>query len=151
MKNLFRHSDREDLIKRLQTLGPSNNRKWGKMTIHQILPHLSDPIRLSLGEKEAKDINNPLFKSFFGKWMVRFIPWPKAAPTASEFLPGNGMTEPTAFDNDKQTLLLLIHRLANVPDNHNFKPHPVFGKLSRKDIGRLYWRHLDHHLRQFSA
>ena len=151
MKNLFVLEDRKDLIKRIESLKPTNTKNWGKMTVHQILAHLADPIRLSLGEKNAVDINNPVFKSFFGKWMVRFIPWPKAAPTAGEFLPGNGMTEPTDFNSDKQTLLLLIHRIANVPPDHQFKAHPLFGPLSRKDLGRLYWRHLDHHLRQFSA
>ncbi len=151
MKNLFHLDDREHLIRRIEQLEPSNQRNWGRMTIHQILAHLSDPFRHSLGEKEAVDLHNAVFQSFFGKWMVRFIPWPKSAPTAGEFLPGQGMTEPIDFDSDKQTLLLLIHRFVNVPPDYKFKAHPVFGTLSRKDLGRLYWRHLDHHLRQFSA
>ncbi len=151
MKNLFNLKDREDLIKRIDTLTESNSRKWGKMTVQQILPHLSDPFRYSLGEKNATDLNNPFFKSFMGKWIVRFLPWPKSSPTAGEFLPGRGMTEPTNFYADKQSLLLLIHRFVNVPESFQFRNHPVFGKLSQQDTGRLYWRHLDHHLRQFGA
>jgi hypothetical protein len=151
MKNLFNLNDREQLIRRIETLEPTNKRNWGRMTIHQILVHLSDPFRHSLGEKHAIDQNNAVFQSFFGKCMVRFIPWPKAAPTAGEFLPGFGMTEPIDFNSDKQSLLLLIHRFVNVPPDFRFHPHPLFGPLSRKDFGRLYWRHLDHHLRQFSA
>ena len=151
MKNLFTPEDREEIVRRIQSLKPINNRNWGKLTIHQILPHLADPIRCSMGEKQAMSIDNPVLKSFFGKWMLRYIPWPKGAATSSEFLPGTGMTEPTDFITDKQTLLLLIHRIANHSENHPFKAHPVFGPLSRKDVGRLYWRHLDHHLRQFSA
>jgi hypothetical protein len=121
------------------------------MTVQQILPHLADPFRYSLGEKSAKDMANPFFKSVFGKLIVRFLPWPKSSPTAREFLPGKGMTEPVDFSTDKQSLLLLIHRFVNSPENLKFKNHPLFGELSRQDVGRLYWRHIDHHLRQFNA
>ncbi len=29
-------------------------------------------------------------------------------------------------------------------------PHPFFGSLSRKEWGQLIYKHIDHHLQQFS-
>ncbi|MEO6038502.1 MAG: DUF1569 domain-containing protein, partial [Saprospiraceae bacterium] len=71
--------------------------------------------------------------------------------TSPSFLPGSGLTEPKNFEEDKQALLLLIHRLANLAPEARLEPHPVFGPISREDAGRLYWRHIDHHLRQFGG
>ncbi len=61
------------------------------------------------------------------------------------------MPPPAEFERDKQALLLTIHRFANYPENKSFQASPVFGPLSRHTWGRLMWRHLDHHLRQFGV
>ncbi len=151
MKNLFNQSDRENLIARLYNLHPDCQRRWGKMSVAEILPHLSDPFRATLGEKKVEDVSNAITRGFIGKMMVRHIPWPKSAFTSPSFLPGTGMTAFEGFEDDKQALILLIHRFANVDVNTAFQPHPVFGNLSKRDYGRLYWRHLDHHLRQFGV
>jgi Protein of unknown function (DUF1569) len=151
MKNLFNVNDREAIIARLQNLRPESKRQWGKMTVAEVLPHLADPIRASLGEKKVKDVSNPITRGIMGKLLLRRLPWPKGAFTSPDFLPGKGLTASMEFDNDRQTLILLIHRLANTPDRATFEPHPVFGALSKKDLGRLYWRHFDHHLRQFGT
>ncbi|MDZ4803510.1 MAG: DUF1569 domain-containing protein [Candidatus Eisenbacteria bacterium] len=31
------------------------------------------------------------------------------------------------------------------------EPNPIFGNLSVDEWGKLSWKHLDHHLRQFGA
>lgn len=149
MKNLLNYADRETLLARLQNLVPENQRKWGNLTIHEILPHLTDPLRAAMGEKKCTPQKSPLYNSLLGKAMRNFVPWPKAAPTDPEFLPGTGMTAPTDFEHDKQTLLLTIHRFANV--DRPLADHSVFGQMDHRAWGRLMWRHLDHHLRQFSA
>ena len=75
------------------------------------------------------------------------MPWPKGAPTADEFIQGKKGTPPTDFEQDKQKLLLTIHRFASYAEP--FAPSPVFGPMSNRAWGRLMWRHIDHHLRQF--
>lgn len=70
-------------------------------------------------------------------------------PTTPEFLPGTGMTKSTEFQQDKQTLVDTLQRLSDVSPQRVLAPSPVFGQLSRRGWGRLMWRHLDHHLRQF--
>ena len=50
---------------------------------------------------------------------------------------------------EKQALLDVMSRFAGAPADQPLAPSPVFGRLSRRGWGRLMWRHLDHHLRQF--
>lgn len=151
MNNLLNTEARDALIARLQNFQPDSPRQWGKLSASQILPHLADPLRVTLGEKKAHSVANAVTKGFIGKLLVRWLPWPKSAPTSPDFLPGTGMTEPKSFEEDRQALLLLIHRFVSLPKNAVLEPHPVFGQLSLGDYARLYWRHIDYHLRQFGA
>lgn len=151
MKNLLNAADREALIARLQSLTPDKPRKWGTMDAAQVVPHLTDPLRVAIGDRAAQPMksmfSNPLVSALAVWWM----PWPKGAPTAEEFIQGKRGTSPTEFERDKQALLLTIHRFANHPEDLPLHPSPVFGTLSRRAWGRLMWRHLDHHLRQFGV
>ena len=72
-------------------------------------------------------------------------------PTAPEYLPGTGMTNPTDFEADRLTLLGLLRRFTDFPATSNFAANPVLGPLSRRGWGRLAWRHIDHHLRQLAC
>lgn len=151
MKNLLNTTDREAIIARLEKLSETHRPGWGKMTIQQVVPHLTDPLRVAIGDRQAALMPGIFNKFPINQLVVWWMPWPKAAPTAPEFLPGKGGTAPTEFLKDKQTLLLTIHRFANHASAHQFSPSPVFGNLSSKAWGRLMWRHLDHHLRQFGV
>lgn len=149
MKNLLENADRDTLIARLQNLNPDSRRRWGTMTASQVVPHLTDPLRVAIGDREAQPMNSIFSNPVVSALVVWWMPWPKGAPTASEFIQGEGGTPPAEFERDKQTLLLVIHRFAHHPENELFRPNPVFGRLSRRAWGRLMWRHIDHHLRQF--
>jgi hypothetical protein len=149
MKNWFNSNDRAALMARLEKLAPQSRALWGKMNAHQTLCHLAEPLRSALGENQAARIKSPL--GLLGlSWLIMwYIPWPKGAPTTPAFLPGTGMTSPTEFQKDKATLVELLQRFSHFPTSKNFEPSPVFGRISRRSWGRITWRHLDHHLRQF--
>ncbi len=68
--------------------------------------------------------------------------------TMKELDANAGMTPPTTFEADRQTLLDLLD-----PAKYSLSgvEHPVFGHLSRKEFGEVTWKHLDHHLRQFGV
>jgi hypothetical protein len=149
MKNLLENADRDALIARLQNLNPDSRRRWGAMTASQIVPHLTDPLRVAIGDRTARPMNSIFSNPVVSTLAVWWMPWPQSAPTAEEFIQGKGGTPPAEFERDKQALLLAIHRFAHHPENELFRPNPVFGRLSRRAWGRLMWRHVDHHLRQF--
>jgi hypothetical protein len=149
MKTWFDASDRRAVVGRLDGLKPTSTPRWGRMTAHQTLCHLADPIRVALGEKVAAPVSGPLRVPGLRHAVVWILPWPKGAPTAPDFLAGKGMTKPTNFQRDKRTLLILFDRLASLSDKGPIPEHPLFGAIGRSGWGRLMWRHVDHHLRQF--
>jgi hypothetical protein len=150
MKNLFNHQDKDELIKRLSNLTPSHNPKWGKMNAHQVVVHMTDPLRCALGDRPV-----PLNPSIFAKWPVnklfsQYLPWPKGAPTAPEFIQGIKGSQLNEFEKDKQELILVIHRFSQHKNSSPFPIHPTFGKLNNNEWARLMWRHINHHLTQFN-
>ena len=149
MKNLFNPGDGSDLFRRLDGLKSDARPRWGSLTPGALMCHLADPIRVALGEKQANPLPGPLGVPGIAHAVVWLLPWPKGAPTAPEFLPGGGMTPPDEFQADKRVLVDLLRRFESTPPGSTFPPSPVFGHLSRRGWGRLMWRHVDHHLRQF--
>lgn len=149
MKNLFNQQDKDDIIKRLSGFTPHLLPKWGKMNAQQAVVHMTDPLRCALGERPV-----PLNPSIFAKWPVnkwisQYLPWPKGAPTAPEFIQGvkgSGLSE---FENDKQTLIAAVHRFSEHQNSSPFPIQPTFGKLNNNEWARLMWRHINHHLNQF--
>lgn len=151
MKNLLNTPDIESLIARIAGLSPEQSRKWGTMTAGQVVPHMTDPLRVALGERQAGAIPSIFSAPVFSDFVVWVMPWPKGAPTAPEFIHGQKGTPPEGFERDKQALLLAIHRFREHAETTTFAANPVFGKLSNRAWGRLMWRHIDHHLRQFGC
>jgi hypothetical protein len=149
MKNWFRPDDRARLLERLERLSPASQALWGSMTAHEVVCHLAEPLRVALGDRKAGRIPSPLGLPGVSAFVVWLMPWPRGAPTAPEFLPGRGMASPTEFERDREALLGLLERFTNTAADFVFGPSPVFGRLDRSSWGRLQWRHLDHHLRQF--
>lgn len=94
MKNLNNPKDLKEIINRLDKLNSANKGKWGNLRIEELIPHLTDPIRCVLGEKDCVPLDNPVLKGPIGKLMLRYLPWPKGAPTSKSFLPGTGLTDP---------------------------------------------------------
>lgn len=151
MKNWLNPNDRAALIGRLNTLTPNHTGKWGTLTAPQVLCHLAEPIRVALGDRKIDRIKSPFGAPGLATLVVWVLPWPKSAPTSPAFEPGKGMTAPTEFQKDKETLLALLQRIVDVSSDGELSPSPVFGNLSKRAWGRLIWRHIDHHLRQFGV
>ncbi len=73
------------------------------------------------------------------------MPWPKGAPTAPEFIHAHE----EHFGDNLTALHATLEEFVASGDSARREPHPAFGQLSGKAWGRLVYRHLDHHLRQF--
>lgn len=151
MKNWFNLSDRTALLARLDKLSADRPALWGRMTAHQVVCHLADPIRVALGDRTAQRVRTVFGWPGIGLLTVWLFPWPKGAPTAPEFLAGRGMTSPSEFEKDKQTLLELLQRFSDFSEGKELGASPVFGVLNRRSWGRLMWRHVNHHLGQFGV
>ncbi|MFN4147581.1 MAG: DUF1569 domain-containing protein [Runella sp.] len=135
---------------RLARLSPQSQRQWGSMSVHQMLTHCTDQIRICLGELPSKPRGNWLTRKIAGWIAVNFpLQMPKNMKTIAELDPNKKyMTQPTDFKQDFDALLAAYHKMLHLPESHHFQ-HPVFGKLSKKEVIKLTNIHLDHHLKQF--
>jgi hypothetical protein len=152
MKTLANATDKAEIVARLRTIGPTSRRRWGKMTAAQMICHLSDALRVSMGEKSPKPIGGWASRTLV-KWAALWIPrhWPQDVPTVPECKAGVGGTPPAEMASDLAELLQLLDRFANRQRADELLPHPMFGKMSLKEWMRWGYLHFDHHLRQFGT
>ena len=138
---------RDSIRARVQTLSPTSPRKWGKMSVDQMLWHCNQALRNSLGEFKPQPVRVPLPRSVL-KVMVFNLPWMKGAPTTAEYVAG----ERYSFDAERDHLLRLIAEFtARGLDDTNWGWSVAWGDMCGRDWSRLQAKHLDHHLKQFSA
>jgi hypothetical protein len=149
MKNLGTSDDKQSIIQRVHTLRPESERKWGRMSAPQMICHLADSFRRTLGEKKTTDLPPQKLMKWAALWIP--IPWPHGFKTRPEIDQEVGGTRPVEFEADRQELLRLLDRFVCETPVPKFAPHPVFGEMTRKELMRWGYLHMDHHLRQFGA
>jgi hypothetical protein len=146
MPTLLDSAERAALLRRLHQLQPDSRPKWGRLTAPAMVCHLADACRVGLGDVPAKRVDT-LPRRTLLKWLVVYSPLappPGKIETAPEML----TSAPTTWAEDVATVERLVERMAATPVA---AAHPFFGPLSRGGWGRLSWKHLDHHLRQFGC
>ena len=111
------------LLQRLRRLQPSSQPRWGTFTAPRMVCHLADALRVGLGDVSSKGVDTLLSRTLLA-------------------------TGPTIWIADVSTLEQLIGRTATTSTT---AAHPTFGPLTREGWGRLTWKHVDHHLRQFGC
>ncbi len=151
MRTLVKPADRAAIVRRIRSLTPATQRLWGTMSPHQMLCHLADTMRVSLGERRATAVGNRVAHTLI-KLLVLYapVPIPRDRPTTPELDQTRRGTTPGQFADDMRTLEGLLDRFAAEPQPIDIE-HPFFGPLSHRQWGRFHHRHIDHHLRQFGA
>ena len=152
MKTLFHPADKEEILRRLDSIQLTSQRRWGSMSVHNMICHLSDGFRLYMGELLAKPAVVPIPRVLI-KWFALWAPmqWPHGFKTAPEIDQQGGGKRPVEFAADMKDLRALIERFTRRPADFVPKPHTHFGSLSEREWNRLAYLHADHHLRQFGA
>jgi|SRR5271165_1096943 len=149
MKNLSSASGQSEILTRIGNLSPADRAKWGKMSAHHMICHLTDSYLYALGEKPASS-NSGLFQRTVMKWVALKVPlsWPKGIATRPEMEQGKGGSAPVEFNQDRMALVAALNRFCD----HLPQPvlqHPIFGPMESDDWWRWGYLHADHHLRQF--
>jgi hypothetical protein len=137
---------RDSIRARVQKLSPSATRAWGKMTVDQMLWHCNEALEAALGHKALKPMKMPLPRPVI-KFMVLSMPWMKGAPTHPDFFAG----ERKDFEVEKTRTLRLIDEFTAKRLEASDWGVSSFGVLTGTENSRLQAKHLDHHLKQFSA
>jgi hypothetical protein len=55
------------------------------------------------------------------------------------------------FAYEKAQLLNIVETASHARTDEAWEPHPLFGKMTPRQWGKLLQMHLDYHLRQFAA
>jgi Protein of unknown function (DUF1569) len=150
MKTLSNPRDRNELLVRFTKVRADSRPRWGAMSAHQMICHLSDSFRGSLGEKYVSPATS-LFKRTLLKWVALWVPlrWPHGIKTLPEMDQQHGGTPPSEFPSDSEKFRILFERFCS--SENEFAPHGMFGQMSRTERMRHAYLHIDHHLRQFRA
>ncbi len=149
MKTLFDDTDRNSILKRIESLTADTAPQWGKMTVAQMLSHCAIALEQAVNSQGTK-------QSFFGKIATPFIrtsllgekPFRKNSPTG----PGLVIVGDRDFQTEQKRLTEAIQGfVAAGPDELAKATHSLFGTLSGKEWGEFMHKHLDHHLGQFGG
>lgn len=149
MKNLITKFEQQKIIARVKLIGGNEKALWGKMNVHQMVCHCADQLKMGMGKIE---IDEPgLNPNSFLKWLVLMgMPTPKGkVETFKKLKQGEGGTKPTELEKDKNELINLIDNYHSCFANNETRLHPAFGYMDYKQWGRISYRHLDYHLKQF--
>jgi hypothetical protein len=152
MKTLGQERYRAEIVGRLRTVRPENPRRWGRMSAHQMVCHLSDSFRMVTGQKSVSDATGPVQRTLV-KWIALYLPlpWPAGIHTRPEIDQQCGGTGPADFAADVSELETLLEFIASREKGFEWPAHPIFGRMSRAAWLRWGYLHTDHHLRQFGA
>jgi hypothetical protein len=151
MNTMAQARSKAEILRRLKAVGPDSDRRWGRMSAHQMVCHLTDACRMATGEKLVSRASGVL-QSTVVKWIALYtpLPWPSGILTRPEIDQEAGGTCPTDFAADVAELEALVEGLT--AEKRRFAPsHPIFGRMSETDWLRWAYLHMDHHLRQFGA
>lgn len=147
MKSIWNEADAQAIRARVASLRADAPARWGKFTAPQMVCHITDGLKMAMGELHVPPRKMPL-RYFPLKHLVIFVlPFPKGAPTAPELLTRTA----AVWGDEVRQLQQALDRLLAQHDRDDFPEHPAFGTMPRRTLGVLVYRHLDHHLKQFGA
>jgi len=154
MRTLARDRDAAEILSRLRALRVDSTGRWGRMSAHQMVCHLSDGYRLLTGELTSPLVAAPLPRAVM-KWVALYVPvrWPSGIRTTPEIdqVAGGG-TRPGEFAADVAAVDAAIAAITGAPEEFfRGRRHPIFGPLTQSAWLRWAYLHMDHHLRQFGV
>lgn len=131
---------------RIEALRPDTPRKWGKMSIDQMLWHVNVSMREAVGDYQPQIKPLPIPKPML-RWMVLNMPWGKGARTRPDMYAGSSYD----LNQQKTETLGLVDRIYQKPLSSDWPESVSMGRMTGKHWSQLTAKHLEHHLRQFSS
>jgi hypothetical protein len=136
-----------EVLRRLNALRPDTNRRWGKMSVAQMLWHVNEAMEGALGRGAAEPVRVPLPRSLM-KFVVLNVPWVRGAPTLKQWIPQSDSYD---FATERDRCRRLVEDLASKPLADAWADSPSLGRMSGSEVSRLHAKHLNHHLTQFGV
>jgi hypothetical protein len=118
------------------------------MAAPEMLAHLSDQMRHTLGEVPVAPRHGPLRWPIVKQAVMYWLPWPRGRVQGP---PEAFATRPTRWEDDLVGFEALVARFVSQGQRTDWPEHAFFGRMSRRSWGRFCHRHIDYHLRQFGV
>lgn len=150
MQTLFDQKVHQDVLIRIDQLTENSKPQWGKMDVAQMVKHCQMPLLIANGKmkslKKIGILKKMAFK-LFKPLMYNDKAFPKNLSGPKEFT----VTDPQVFELERDQLIIAINEFHNKALNMHWPKHPYFGNLTTGQSGKMQYKHLDHHLRQFGV
>ena len=138
----------DTLLARLNKLEPLTKALWGKMNAPQMLAHICVSYDMAYGiinDKPSFPINLIL------RWIIKpMVVGPKSYPKNGKTAAVFKIVDERNFRIEKDRL---IHNIKQVLQDgeqaFEGRPSPSFGPLTASEWSILFYKHLDHHFKQF--
>ncbi len=148
-KSLYSPEVYQNCLSRIEELTAETKPQWGSMSAAQMLAHCAE-IQEVFNGKELK--NTPfiakLFKGMIRNMVVSEKPYPKNLRTHPQYK----QTIDRDFETEKKRLLGSLDKFVNMDEEEAKQiKHPLFGKMTAEEKGWGTYKHLEHHLDQFSV
>lgn len=148
MNSLFSSAGYQDILQRINQLGPESQAEWGEMDVAQMMAHCVEVMRNAMGEiQQKRKVLSYLIAPFLKKRYYNELPF-KSRNVPSTFK----VVEQRDFESERKNLLKRLE------DFHIHGKtacqgaiHPMLGSFSPEQWAIGQYKHLDHHLRQFGV
>ena len=150
MKNIFTIEVTNEIIARIEQLESTSQPLWGKMSVAKMLAHCCVTYEMVYTDKHAKP---PYLLRLLLKWVVKKSilsdkPYPKNNRTVKQYV----ISKESDFDKEKERLIAYIRKTQKLGLNYfEGKESNLFGKLTGEEWSLSFYKHLDHHLKQFGV
>ncbi len=135
------------LLKRLNNINPNSERIWGEMSASQMLHHLNLAIGSGLGYYTLPDVSTFMSRGFNQFLILNVL---KRFPIGAQTAKPLKVIESFDFEMEKKQLKEILTKAYNSKTDDDWSKHTYFGKMKRKDYGKLIMIHCNHHFQQFS-
>lgn len=146
----FSETKREDYLSRVAALTLNSTHCWGTMTVDQGTHHLNLACGSGLGLYDLPDESYFVARTVF-RWIM--VDWFSEQPRGLRLPVGFKITPSEHFDFEEEQakLAAIIDMACKSRSEADWRPHPMFGKMSLWEWGKLLQIHIDYHLRQFGV
>lgn len=149
IKDIFNPEVTAEIIGRINRLTPETQRLWGTMNVSQMLAHCNVPYAYTFTPEKFKKPNflmKFILSNFVKKMVVSPTPYKKNERTSPSFV----IADQRDFEKEKSILINNIKKCEALGRTHfEGKENFSFGKMTADEWNALYYKHIDHHLRQF--
>ncbi len=150
LPNTFEKNTLESLKNRIEKLSENIEAQWGSMNSAQMLAHCNVTYEMVFEDFYQKPnfINRWILRKFVKPIVVSDKPYKKNSQTAPQFK----IKEEKNFDEERERLFKYLNKTQELGEVFfNNKESHSLGKLSANEWNNMFYKHLDHHLKQFGV